>query len=399
MKNIADLPLVYRGSVKDIRAEDKENGPYYFEYSDRYSIFDWGEMPDQLHQKGQALAFMASFFFRKMRASDSWAHFELPDFVRGEIRGRLEKSAAFYDLKKEGLPHHAIALVGADLTALKNTEKSAILKVKKVPVIRPTVNGSTFDYSAYQKRPVEALVPLEVIFRLGLPQGSSLLERLKKQPEYAREIGVEGSPQIGEFLRRPLVEFSTKLEPTDRYMGFAETQKVAGLSETEFNYLYDLSLLCALKLSSLFAEIGVELWDGKFEFAFTPGASGTGGERRFQLVDSIGPDELRLLYKGTQLSKEVLRAAYRDSSWHRATSEAKELAKKEGSLEWKKICRERLKESPAPLAPEIRFWSQGIYTALANALAAKAGEAPWFKEAPDLDEVMNKLKALLGSGV
>ena len=37
-------PMMYKGSVKNVRGE-KNADVIFFEYSDRYSIFDWGEMP------------------------------------------------------------------------------------------------------------------------------------------------------------------------------------------------------------------------------------------------------------------------------------------------------------------------------------------------------------------
>ena len=43
-----------------------------------------------------------------------------------------------------------------------------------------------------------------------------------------------------------------------------------------------------------------------------------GNERHFVLVDSIGPDELRLTFKGTQLSKQNLRNSYKNSNWKKA---------------------------------------------------------------------------------
>ena len=55
------------GSVKDLEVlespyESKE-GRGIFHFSDRYSVFDWGEMPDNIKNKGAALAMMATFNF------------------------------------------------------------------------------------------------------------------------------------------------------------------------------------------------------------------------------------------------------------------------------------------------------------------------------------------------
>lgn len=56
-------PLLYQGSVKNVRGLAAD-ASLVFEYSDRYSVFDWGEMPDQITGKGAALNLMGYAFFR-----------------------------------------------------------------------------------------------------------------------------------------------------------------------------------------------------------------------------------------------------------------------------------------------------------------------------------------------
>jgi phosphoribosylaminoimidazole-succinocarboxamide synthase len=55
-------PILYEGSVKNLRGVDGQS-PLIFEYSNRYSVFDWGAMPDELDNKGASLAFMGNLFF------------------------------------------------------------------------------------------------------------------------------------------------------------------------------------------------------------------------------------------------------------------------------------------------------------------------------------------------
>ena len=47
------------GSVKDLKivrpAYENKPGIGDFEFSDRFSVFDWGEMPDHITHKGRAL--------------------------------------------------------------------------------------------------------------------------------------------------------------------------------------------------------------------------------------------------------------------------------------------------------------------------------------------------------
>ncbi len=342
--------IIYKGSVKDVRGKTGVS-PYIFEYSDRYSIYDWGQMPDLLAHKGECLAFLAWFFF---------------DY-----------------LEKKGVKHH-----------LLGKPEGRLLSVQPVDVFKPasaTKDGKlVWDYSAYQKRPVNALVPLEVIFRFGVPEGSSLLKRTA-DPAYCKEIGLDHAPETGDMFAHPVIECSTKLENKDRYISRTEAAKIAGLNETELQNLFRLASDAAAHLKTCFDGIGVTLWDGKFEFAFTEEEDGARG---FMLVDSIGPDELRLTQGGMHLSKEMLRAHYKGSAWLAALEKAKTLADERGEKDWKNICREELRQSPAPLPKEAKEKAEMIYMSLCEALTRKYLGTSVYKDAWPLDILSTSLKDL-----
>ena len=63
------------GSVKDLKVMKKatvgDPGRARFIFSDSYSIFDWGEMPDHISGKGIAIALLGAYFFRKTRRNGS----------------------------------------------------------------------------------------------------------------------------------------------------------------------------------------------------------------------------------------------------------------------------------------------------------------------------------------
>jgi len=58
------------GSVKDLKIlktpSRNETGVGRFIFSDRYSVFDWGEMPDHIPNKGKSLCISAAYFFEKL---------------------------------------------------------------------------------------------------------------------------------------------------------------------------------------------------------------------------------------------------------------------------------------------------------------------------------------------
>jgi phosphoribosylaminoimidazole-succinocarboxamide synthase len=337
------MELIYKGSVKDLYKKDNH---IIFKYSNRYSIFDWGKMPDEIPQKGEALASMAASFF---------------EF-----------------LKQKGFSSHFI----------KATSQDSI-EVQSVVVHRPQWVSDHYDYSFYKTQPTDCLVPLEVIFRKHLGQGNSLQARLENNPSYLEDLGLKEKPTSTTSFKPVLVEFSTKLETTDRFLTRKDIAAMNVLSESELQGLRQLTQQVADEIEKLFASFGVKLWDGKFEFAF--GEKQIGGERTLMLVDSIGPDELRLTYEGLPLSKEFLRQIYGPSSWSQAVKKAKELASARKTQDWKAICKEELHEMPMPLSAVAIQVSALLYKALANELARATGrELPfsadcsivqWHKEA------------------
>jgi phosphoribosylaminoimidazole-succinocarboxamide synthase len=384
------LPAVlYQGSVKNVRGV-KDKSPYVFEYSDRYSIFDWGEMPDHLEGKGEALAFMGWFFFNFLGDAKRWKDWTPPP--------KYAKSTLLAKLCKEGVPHHSIGLVSHDLKSL-SLDREAIspsrcLAVHPVRVLHPSSKQKdkklTWDYSMYEDRPDNALVPLEVIFRFGVPEGSSLLKRTG-DAEYRKALGLTSAPKEGDRFDIPVIEFSTKLETSDRYLSYEEAQEIAGLTDTEFDKLKALTALICLRLKDCFKDIGVELWDGKLEFGWTARDKKSAekkGPRDFMLVDSIGPDELRLICDGMHLSKEVLRLYYRPTAWHAAVEKSKELGKSRGEKDWKRICTEELKSVPPVLSPAVKRKVEMIYKGLCKALSVKFHGKAVFPDAWDLHEVV-----------
>ena len=70
------------GSVKDLIKDDlgseaTENslGAGIFDFSDRYSVFDWGEMPDHIPNKGAALCLMAAWNFEQLKKEGMQTHY------------------------------------------------------------------------------------------------------------------------------------------------------------------------------------------------------------------------------------------------------------------------------------------------------------------------------------
>jgi len=355
--------LLCEGSVKDIYTLEQEDH-LLFRYSDDYSIFDWGKMPNQIQYKGISLAHTAQAFFRFIENPERWKNWSR--------RGKWEHSSIYQKLCERGFVHHALGLGDKNGQPVYYNTLTRYLLVKRVNVLKPQLVNQAgkqhYDYQAFRnlrKKLTNHLVPLEVIFRFGVPEGSSLLKRTDSR-DYLKQLGLFYKPKEGQRFITPVIEFSTKLEEEDRYVSYEEAKNIAGLNDDEFEILKILTTLLSERLYDCFQKIGGELWDGKFEFAFT---EGDGDTRGFQLVDSIGPDELRIMNSyGIQLSKEFFRQLYAQTPWKGAIDKAKVLASSRGLVDWKKICLEELNMAPEKLIPEFFRKGEEIYTALAKAI-------------------------------
>lgn len=367
--DLQDLILVYDGSVKRVWRPPGDDSSYWFEFTDDYSVFDWGKMPDTVANKGKALLAIGAFFFDYLADNKNWSAIKESKYLSRISEGWLKKKIngpVFEELATNGMRHHFQGLVSPAGKAVKISDleqTDAYMSVMKAIVERPEpvnlLNQTVFAYK-HQTEDLR-LVPLEVVFRFGMPQGSSLKKRLEKDPSYASKLGLTQVPGEGEWFERPVLEFYTKLEPKDRLLSIQEALLISGLSPERFETLAELTYALALALHHRFAECGIELWDGKFEFLED--------RRGLMLADSIGPDELRLVFAGHNLSKEMIRQFYRDTPWQLSLEKAQKMAADRNTLDWQSICIEELKQKPDNLSSSFKNVVNKLYGVLANQVA------------------------------
>jgi len=193
--------LVYRGSVKNIflarKPQRKIPGRYIFEFTDDYSVFDYGKMPDPLRGKGCAIAMMTAYLFEELARPQAWKRLfrdtAIWDRMGGRpVRDRLRRSPAGKKVTTHGLQTHYLGLLdekGRCRSFQQIKEPTRKLLVHAVPVLSPrpvSIDGKVvWDYSEIHPGIPMFLVPLENVFRFGVPKGSSLLDRVRKDPGYA----------------------------------------------------------------------------------------------------------------------------------------------------------------------------------------------------------------------
>jgi phosphoribosylaminoimidazole-succinocarboxamide synthase len=311
--------LLYAGSVKNLY-QDADPRYVWFEYTDDYSVFDWGKMPDTIAGKGEALARLGEYFFRQLEDPAQWRRLGLAGLP--EVQPHLP------------IRHHFVERQGARLKMLR----------VDVPKLRSGAIGGTLVYDYSYPPAARQLIPLEVIFRFGVPKGSNLLTRKDWYPFPIHE---------GAEFKQPLIEFSTKLESKDRMLAYQEAVLILKGSSETLAQVHGRTQAVALFLQRLFQERGLKLWDGKLEWALVDGG--------VCLVDSIGPDELRVGQDGAVMSKQFLRDFYLGTPWEQALVQAKELAKGRATSDWKAIVRQELNQSPQPLSPAYLDAATALY--------------------------------------
>jgi Phosphoribosylaminoimidazolesuccinocarboxamide (SAICAR) synthase len=305
-------------SVKDIEihtpARPDRLGLGAFRFTDRYSIFDWGEMPDRLESKGAVLCTMGAYTFERLEAAGIPTHY----------RGVGDPAAP------------------EPLAAVSSPPRRMVIELTQTPRLPRLDDG--FDYPAYHAAGgTHHLVPLEIVFRNAIPPTSSVRRRL---PPTVAGIDHAEWPAETVWLETPLIEFSTKFEPQDRYLDRAEAAAVAG--PAEIDELESLARAVNAEVTATAAQAGFEHLDGKIECLYA------GGQLR--VADVAGTfDENRFRYDDLAVSKEVLRIFYRAhaTEWFSAVTAAKRAA---GS-EW----RTAVEETPPSLPPKLKTAVEQLY--------------------------------------
>jgi len=337
------------GSVKSLNIEQRPTpdslGRGSFVFTDDYSVFDWGKMPDKIDQKGASLCTMGAFTFELLEKKGVSTHY------RGII-----------DEKENDLPPNEMAV-----------------ELTQVPELTFDEKTGEYDYNAFHNEGGENyLVPLEVIFRNAVPPGSSVRDRYEPP-----ELGVDADEwsQEAVSLDEPLIEFSTKFEEKDRYLDDDEARRIAGLGGNEFEELRRIAHEVNEAVTEHADAVGLSHQDGKVECLYHDGG--------IKVADVAGTfDENRFLRDRTQVSKEFLRQFYKeyDPEWVDAVSEAKRKADDRGVADWRPLT----ETSPKPLPDEVCLVASNLYCAGANTYTES-----YLFDAPELDEVLERVEGLL----
>jgi len=260
------------GSVKNLTIEkeatEDSTGIGVFEFTDDYSVFDYGKMPDTIPGKGEALCRQAAYNFKEIEKK-----FEVKTHFRKLVSGNK-------------------------------------MQVNLVRILMPQDNQISEETRNY-------LIPLEIIYRNSLPKGSSVFKRIEAGELTVNDLGLEALPQPGYKFEKAFLDVSTKLEPTDRYLSWDEALEMSKISEDQLYELKEIVLNINDFITEKAESIGLEHADGKVEMAVNP-------KNELILVDVCGTlDEDRFLWNKIHMSKQVCREYYKTTPWYEALEKAK----------------------------------------------------------------------------
>ena len=239
------------------------------------------------------------------------------------------------------------------------------MEIKLVNVVR--------DYDEIKKLKGNFLIPLEVIYRNTLPEGSSIFKRLERGEIKPEDLGLKEMPKPGQVLEEPIIDFSTKLEDIDRYLKRNEAMEITGLSEEEMENLIKVARKIDEIITRETRKAGILNEDGKIEFAFDE-------NRELMVVDAVGtPDECRFRFEETEISKEILRKHYRKTEWYRRIQIFK------GEENWRKLV-----GKPPRLPKELREAVSQMYMSCCNEITGRK-----IFDSPSLKEVVRKIREVL----
>ncbi len=359
---------VYRGSVQNLYAVPDHPGLIVCETTPAGSVFDVGSI---FTIEGNDLnrAIFRHAMYSRLTEKNTWQRVEaalLKASTLGQTwRDQLMDGVLPAMLENGAMTHHVGMLdaeSGQVVSSGMPANPSCYNVVRRFPVMTPpqrnVMGNFVFDYALFHQS-ATYVVPLEYIVRFGVTSGSSILRKYealseKEQRAFEQELGLTGPMKAWQMLDRPIYDLTSKYEPEDRAVTKQEALLMSGLSVQHFTGTIKMALLGAWAVRDLLDEIGLQLWDLKWEFAVD------GEDLLF--VDTIDADSFRatstVSVDGRSLiihyNKQAMRDYYRlvTADWYAGVNAAKQEAAKTGAP-FKSVLKAGQAEGKYPNTPVV----------------------------------------------
>jgi phosphoribosylaminoimidazole-succinocarboxamide synthase len=333
---------VYRGSVQNLFLVKENPEAMVCETTSGGSVFDVGTI-FSIPGSDVCRAALRHKIYGLLASPSKWQEILNPDTVPRGIKPLLDSKSAM-ELKEHGAKTHHIGIIdeqNGDVHALTFPEHpSRYVMVKRYTVMKPArfYCGDTplWDYTTFFNSD-KYVVPLENIVRFGITPGSSIYKKYlaledSVKEKYLKDLGLKQALEPWQLFAEPIVDFTTKYEPEDRNLTLQEALYISGCGGEMFLRLRTISLMASYMVSSFFRDLGLLLWDLKWEIAKE-------GDD-LVIVDTIDTDSIRVTTEvkfensryHVHFTKQSMRDYYKimHGKWFAAVNEAKKQAKQSG---------------------------------------------------------------------
>ncbi len=344
--NLEGIAPVYIGSVQELYSVVEDDDVLISKTTEGGSVFDVGTI-FSIKGSGESRALFRNKIFQSLNTKESWL--ELKKWLENN---RCYQNQISYTIIQEtlhnfienGAKTHHLGLVdtltGDIYEKGMPEEPSNLTLIKKFNIQKPdlvkSIHWSFYDYSKYYSSN-SFVIPLEFIVRFGITSGSSILKKYENLNEnerqrYADELGIDTDFIPWTMLNNPIIDFTTKYEPEDRGLSPQEASVLSGLDGKMFSSAIAMALLGSYMANKIFQEMGLQLWDLKWEIARENDV--------MYFVDTIDTDSVRATVNIVQdgktyfvhFNKQSMRDYYKimHPEWYDSVNDAKLEAKKTG---------------------------------------------------------------------
>jgi len=270
----------------------------------------------------------------------------------------------FEVLDEVGIDTHYVGLVddnGRVITARNAIRRGVAPTTTRVMYVNrdlPVHTEKGWDYSLFRDHRTNNRVhPIEFISRNTLPKSSSVWKRIKDKEITLADLGLppdlkKGDPVPDELM--PLLDYSTKFEPHDRYISPAVARELLGISQERFDAINETTRAVSNVMTDYAESRGFKRLDGKIEYItlFTRGFREDRQQADF-VADAVCTwHEDRLVTpQGVGISKQRIRDEVEklNPKWYADIQEAKKQAKTDGVADFRTLMDPSIEyTSPSP---------------------------------------------------
>lgn len=358
-----DKPFYY-GSVQNLYAIPNHADLIISETTSGGSVFDVGTLFN-IPGSDTARAGFRHLIYTKLGNPEVWQEIA-PLLLKNTLYCGNEFKSLVAELCDKGAKTHHLGMIekatGQVFEKTVPPLLSNLTLIKKFQIKNPTqmscMNTNFYDYSAYNKAN-NFVIPLEYIIRFGITSGSSILRKYNSlegsaKENYLSELGVNNALYPWHVFKQPIVDFTTKYEPDDRNISPQEAVLISGLEGKTFSKSVMLAYLASYLVRDTFKQLGLFLWDLKWEIATK--------NKALILVDTIDTDSVRATLKiiknnrcfFSHFNKQAMRDYYKimHADWYDAILKSKKIAQREGKI-FTDILKEGQDNNIYPKHPDI----------------------------------------------